>query len=199
MKKGTLLVIFSIAALLGAGHAQQMDAAFGFGTIHATSASQASSSYTPQSIGGGLTPSISADFLLRHNFGINGELSWRASRNEYVIPLTTQTIPFRPFFYDFNAIWVPRVTERFSPEVMAGIGGENTRFYVAQSCGSGCQNYATSNHFLGHVGGGLRFYVTRNLFVRPEAHLYLVHNNNEFSSPYATRFGASIGYTLGGH
>lgn len=197
MKIGMLAAILCIAALAGAAHAQQLDAAFGFGTVHATSAANASSNYYPQSLGGGLTPSFSADFLLKHNFGIGAELSWRASRNNYQIS-SFSSIPFRPFLYDINAIWVPRVTERFSPEVMAGIGGENTRFYVAPSCGINCQNYATSNHFLGHFGGGLRFYMTRNLFVRPEAHVYLIHNNNEFSSPYATRFGASIGYTLGG-
>jgi hypothetical protein len=197
---GTLLAVFSIstAALLGSAQAQQMDAALGFNAVHATSASQASSGYTAQSIGGGLTPSVSADFLLKHNFGVGVEMSWRGSKNEYLIPGTNQRVPFRPFFYDFNGVWAPRVTEHFSPEVMAGIGGVNTRFYVAPSCGSGCQNYATTNHFLGHFGAGLRFYVTHNLFVRPEAHVYLVHNNNQFSSPYATRYGASIGYTLGG-
>jgi len=197
VKKVTLVAIFSMATLLGCAHAQQMDAAFGFNAVHATSASQASSNYYPQSIGGGLTPSFSADFLLAHNFGVGAEFSWRASKNAYQIS-PTSSVPFRPFFYDFNAIWVPRVTRSFSPELMAGIGGENTRFYVAPSCGINCQNYATTNHFLGHFGGGLRFYVTRNLFVRPEAHVYLVHNNNQFSSPYATRYGASIGYTLGG-
>jgi hypothetical protein len=200
VKKVAILAFASAAFLLGSAHAQQMDATFGFNAVHATSASQASSSYSQQSIGGGLTPSVGADFLIRHNFGVGAELSWRASQNQYVIPGTGQTVPFRPFFYDFNGIWLPHlsVTNRVAPELMAGIGGENTRFYVAPSCGSGCQNYATSNHFMGHFGGGLRLYMTHNLFVRPEAHVYLIHNNNEFSSPYATRFGASIGYTLGG-
>jgi hypothetical protein len=198
VKRVTLLAIFSLITLLGTANAQQMDAFFGFSAVHATSAADASSKYSPQSIGGGLTPSVGADFLIRHNFGVGAEFSWRGSKATYQ-PLTF-AIPYRPFFYDFNAIWLPRlsVSNRVAPELMAGIGGENTRFYVAPSCGTNCQNYATSNHFLGHFGGGLRLYMTHNLFVRPEAHVYLIHNNNEFSSPYATRFGASIGYTLGG-
>lgn len=200
MKKLSFLAMFSLVALVGAAHAQQLDGFFGFNAVHATSAPQASSGYSAQSIGGGLTPSLGADFMLRHNFGVGAEFSWRASRNLYNEAALGSQLPFRPFFYDFNGIWLPHlsVSDRVKPELMAGIGGENTRFYVAPSCGGGCQNYATSNHFMGHFGGGLRFYMTKNLFVRPEAHVYLIHNNSEFSSPYATRFGASIGYTLGG-
>lgn len=196
MKKAISLAVVTIATLLGTVGAQQVDAAFGFNAVHATSAADASSSYSPQSIGGGLTPSFSADFLLTHHLGVGAEVSWRASRNVY--QPNTVNIPYRPFFYDFNAIWAPPVNKYITPELMAGIGGANTRFYVAQSCGINCQNYATTNHFLGHFGGGVRLYVKGNFFVRPEAHWYWVHNNNEFSSPYATRFGASIGYTFGG-
>lgn len=195
MKKVTFLVAFSFVALLGAAQAQQLDGFFGFNAVHATSASQASSNYSAQSIGGGLTPSAGADFMLRHNFGVGAEFAWRGSKANYQ---PFPGIAYRPFFYDFNAVWLPRLSDRIRAEAMAGIGGENTRFYVAPSCGTNCQNYVTTNHFLGHFGGGVRFYVTHSLFVRPEAHVYLVHNNNQFSSPYATRFGASIGYTLGG-
>jgi hypothetical protein len=198
VRKVTFLAILgftSFAALCGASHAQQMDAAFGFNAVHATSAGNAASNYSAQSLGGGLTPSFSADFLLKHNFGVGAELSWRGSKATYA---PVSNISYRPFFYDFNAVWAPRVTRYFSPEVMAGIGGENSRFYVAPSCGLNCQNYVTTNHFLTHLGGGLRFYVARNFFVRPEAHWYYIHNNNQFSSPYATRFGASIGYSFGG-
>jgi hypothetical protein len=50
---------------------------------------------------------------------------------------------------------------------------------------------------MGHFGGGLRLYVWGNLFVRPEAHFYLIHNNTDFSGPWAARYGASIGYSFG--
>jgi len=196
VKKGTLIAVISCAVLLGAGaFGQQVDATLGFGTVTATSASQAGSGYSPQSIGGGLTPSAGADFLLAHNFGFGAEFSWRGSKANY----TLAGLQYRPFFYDFNGVWVPRVNKYISPELMAGIGAENVRYYVGAGC-SGCQNYVSSSHFLGHFGGGIRLYPTKsNFFVRPEAHVYLVHNNTQFSSPYATRYGVSIGYTFGGH
>jgi len=50
---------------------------------------------------------------------------------------------------------------------------------------------------MGHFGVGLKLYPTRNFFVRPEAHLYLVNDNQEFSSARAVRYGISIGYTFG--
>ena len=194
MQKLTLLAILGISSLMCAtAYGQQIDATFGFNALTSRSSSNPSSGYQPQSVGGGLTPSFSFDALITHHVGVNAEFSWRASKNLY-----QGTVPFRPFFYDFNAVWAPRVTRKFSPEVMAGIGVENTHFYVAPSCGTNCTNYVTTNHFMGHFGGGLRYYVLGNVFVRPEAHWYLIHNNNQFSSPYAARYGMSIGYTFGG-
>jgi len=198
VKKRTLFVVLVAGALLSAANAQQVDAAIGFNAVSATSASNASSSYTPQSIGGGLTSNFSGDFLLAHNLGVGAEFSWRWSKGVYGIPLTSQSVGFRPFFYDVNAVWAPRVNRYLSPELMAGIGAENLHFYVAPSCGTNCQNYVSSNHFMGHFGGGLRFYPAGNFFIRPEAHIYLVRNNNQFSSPYVKRYGVSVGYTFGG-
>jgi hypothetical protein len=49
---------------------------------------------------------------------------------------------------------------------------------------------------MGHFGAGVKIYVHGNFFVRPEANFYLIRNNVEFSSAYATRVGASLGYTF---
>ena len=176
---------------------QQMDAAFGLGTVSATSASSAGTNYSPQSVGGGTFPAFSGDVLLHRNFGVNGQIAWRAGQNSYTF-LADQ--PFRPLFYDFNAIWVPTLSKKASAEVMAGIGAESVRFYQTYlTCGyTGCTSYTSDNHFLGHFGGGIRVYVWGHLFVRPEAHFYLINNNTEFSGPWAARYGASLGYTLGG-
>jgi hypothetical protein len=35
------------------------------------------------------------------------------------------------------------------------------------------------------------------MFVRPEAHLYLVHNNFEFAGSRANSAGVSVGYSFG--
>jgi hypothetical protein len=37
--------------------------------------------------------------------------------------------PDRPMFYDFNAIFVPKLAGRTYLELMAGIGSQATRFY----------------------------------------------------------------------
>lgn len=131
------------------------------------------------------------------HFGVNGEIAWRAGQNTYSYLGEDQ--PFRPLFYDFNGVYVSKLAKRVSVELMAGIGAESVRFYQEYTSCSyyGCSNYASESHFMGHFGGGVRFYVWNNLFVRPEAHLYLIHNNNEFSGPWAARFGASIGYSFG--
>src|ERR1041385_1461972 len=81
----------------------------------------------------------------------------------------------------------------------AAIGWESLRFYQPFFNGSGftgCSNFVSSNHFMGHFGGGLRYYFKGHFFVRPEAHVYLIRNNVEFSSPLATRVGVSLGYTF---
>jgi hypothetical protein len=52
---------------------------------------------------------------------------------------------------------------------------------------------------LGQFGGGLKLYARGGLFVRPEVHVYAVKNNFEYTSNIVVRYGASIGYTFGGH
>ena len=195
MKRLTLQGALSTLLLaVGTAHGQQGDVAFGVGTITAPSALSASGNYSQQSLTGGAYPVFSGDVIFyKRRFGIGGEVAWRASQGKY-----QGFFPFRPIFYDFNAIWVPGTLRHIAPQLEAGIGAESVRFYQNFFlCGfSGCTNYSSSNHFLGHFGGGLRLYIKGNFFVRPEAHLYLVHNNFEFSSGRATRFGLSIGYTF---
>ena len=196
MKRVALLAIVCVLSLICASaYGQQVDATFGLNSVTPISGIDHNSGRSAVSIGGGLTPSFSADVLLRHHFGVGTEFSWSGGRKNYG---GGSTLQFRPIFYDFNAIWAPTVTKNLSPEFMAGIGAENVRYYVAPSCGPGCQNFVTTNHFLGHFGAGIRYYVRGNFFIRPELHVYLVRQNLQFDSDRATRYGASLGYTFGG-
>jgi hypothetical protein len=190
---GFLIRLFLPFMIITTARAQQFDAAFGVGTVTAPSASSASGNHLPVSQTGGAYPAFSADLLLKGRFGVAGELAWRASRNLYA-----GFQPYRPLLYDFNGIYVPKFGKHAAAELMAGIGWESLRFYQPiVTCGFlGCTDFVSSNHFMGHFGGGLRYYFHGNFFVRPEAHLYLIRNNNEFSSPRATRFGVSLGYTF---
>lgn len=174
-------------------HAQEFDVAFGAGTVIAPSAASASGNHSPVTLSGGTYPVFSAALLLKGPLGVSGELAWRGSQNIYA-----GFQPERPLFYDFNGILAPKIGKHAAAELMGGIGWESIRFYQGvASCGAlGCTDFVSSNHFMGHVGGGLRYYFHGHFFVRPEAHLYLIHNNVEFSSSYATRVGISLGYTF---
>jgi len=190
-----IAVLFVFCFLERAAHAQQIDAAFGFGTLTSSAGKTTNGVFYP-SLGGGGYPSFSGDFLLAHHLGIEGDISWRASQNLY-----GAYQPYRPIFYTFNAIWAPKLAKRATAELLAGIGGEDIRFYTPYlNCGyvTGCTNYISSNHFLGDFGGGIRAYVWHGAFVRPEVRLYLINNNNEFSSGVATRYSISLGYSFGG-
>ena len=192
MKKLAVIAALCTLFLIHQPAQAQVEAAFGLGTLTAPSASSASGDYSPVSLGGGLYPSFSANFFVRHNFGVGGELAWRAKQNLYA-----GYQPYRPLFSDFNAVWAPHLGKGATAEVMGGLGVESLHFYGYTSCGfSGCTNFVSSNHFMGHVGAGLRYNVWGHMFVRPEAHLYMIRNNVEFSSPFATRFGVSIGYSF---
>jgi hypothetical protein len=195
LKKLSQLMVLVLPFLIhGTVHAQQFDAAFGFGTVLAPSASSASGNHAPVSLSGGTYPVFSADILLKNQFGVSGELAWRASRNLYA-----GFAPERPLFYDFNGIYAPKLGKHAAAELEAGIGWESIRFYQGfTSCGAiSCTDFVSSNHFMGHFGAGLRYYIHGHLFVRPEADLYLIKNNQEFSSPTAGRVGVSVGYTFG--
>jgi hypothetical protein len=188
---GTVLVSFSL--LLGAASAQQIDIGFGLSGI--TSPSYGSSTvYSAPSQGGGVYPGFSGDFLLKKNLGVEGEIYWKGSQGVY-----NGYQPYRPLFWDFNGIWLPHLARRVTGELVAGIGAESIRFYnnfYTCSYITGCTNYTSSNHFMGDFGGGIRFYPIGNFFVRPEARFYLIHNNVEFNSNHATRYGVTIGYTF---
>ncbi len=189
----SLMVLAASFLMSGTLHAQQFDVGFGVGTLTAPSASSATGNHAPVSLTGGAYPVFSADLLLKKQFGVGGELAWRGSQNLY-----GGFQPYRPLFYDFNGIYAPKLGKHAAAEVMAGIGWESLRFYQGfTSCGAiSCTDFVSSNHFMGHVGGGLRYYFYGHFFVRPEAHLYMIHNNEEFSSGRATRFGVSLGYTF---
>jgi hypothetical protein len=185
---------FSFFFIVNLAHAQQID--IGFGVSGLTSPSSTSSTvFLAPSQAGGTYLGFNGDFLLKKNFGVGGEIFWRASQSLY-----NGYQPYRPLFWDFNGVWLPHLAKHVTGELAAGIGVESIRFYnnfYTCSYITGCTNYTSSNHFMGDFGGGIRFYPHGNFFIRPEARLYLIHNNVEFNSSHATRYGVTIGYTFG--
>ena len=199
MNKTKLFVLAGLLLLLGTvAVAQQADFAIGFSTIHSApvSSSQAQQPFPPESLTGGLYPSISGDVAIRKHLAVGGEITWRGGQGNY-----DQSQPYRPIFWDIDAFYLSKLAPKVQAELSAGIGAESTRFYTPFTiCGSfSCTNYQTSTHFMGQFGAGLKLYAYGGFFVRPEVHFYLVNNNVEYTSPYIVRYGASIGYTFGEH
>lgn len=191
-----LLSLGLLLATAGVANAQQIDFAFGVSTTHAPSyTNQFNGLYPTESLTGGAYPAFSGDVIFFKNFGVGGELAWKASQRLYA-----GYQPYRPLFWDFNGMWVPRLSKHVAAELSAGIGAESVRFYNNYyTCDYiSCTNYSTSTHFLGHFGGGLKIYAHGGFFIRPELHYYLIHNNVEFTSSQLLRYGGSIGYTFGG-
>lgn len=201
MRKLVLLFAFVFSLTIASSlQAQEFDAAFGFGTVVAPSASTNSSGVQFPSLSGGLYPSFSGMVRLKHHIGFGGEVAWRARQAIYGTDAFGNIEPFRPIIYDFNAVY-GRTWKKVGADGMAGIGGEDLRFYTPfLNCSAGgffgCTNYQSSNHFLFHVGGDIRYYVWGHVFVRPEAHYYVVHNNFEFNNVNVSRFAVSIGYSF---
>jgi hypothetical protein len=200
LKKLAMFSAVAVAVLFAVSlQAQEFHAAFGFGTVKAPGVSTDSNGTVFPSLSGGLYPSFSGFFILKHHIGFGGEVAWRAHQALYT-ELGSNFLfqaPYRPIFYDFDAVYGSRFGKKFGGDLMAGIGGEDLRFYQAYyTCGLTCTNYVSSNHFAFHVGADLRYYVWGHLFVRPEAHYYVVHNNVEFNNTNVSRFAVSIGYSF---
>jgi len=121
--------------------------------------------------------------MITPHFGIGGETDFRFSQASYA------GLTYRPVFYDFNGIWLPTAhrLKRIVPELQAGLGGVNLKFYFPQStCDSfaGCSTsnsfVESSNHLQVHLEGGVRFYLTPHLFLRPQVDAHYVNNFFQF-------------------
>ncbi len=198
MKKLMAVVgLYWICSMALPVYAQQVDVGMSGSTIMSGSANNLANlaSYTPSERGGTFL-GFNGDVLFHGNLGIGAEVNWRASQTLYA-----GQIPYRPLFWDFDAVYARRFSPRLGADLVAGIGAESIRFYTGNyQCDfyGNCSNYISSNHFMGVFGGGIKLYAWHNVFVRPEVRLYMIRNNNEFSSDFVARVGATVGYTFGG-
>jgi hypothetical protein len=197
----TALFSFFACALLASvsnvAQAQKVDLAFGISTMDAPGIGNitiSDTNHAPVSLPSGAYPGFSGDVLFYHNIGVGAEVFWRASQADNY---AQQGFNYRPLFYDFNAVYAPKLVNHVSAELVGGVGSLSTRFYTGTSCGYySCTNYQSSNHFDVDLGGGIKLYPTHNFFIRPEARFYLVNNNTDYSSNHLLRYGLSIGYTF---
>lgn len=191
---------FALGATSNLAHAQRIDAAIGVGTTLAPGASSASGSEYPVSLSGGLYLGLSGDVIFWRNLGIGAEVYFRTAQSlNYG---GSVGVNYRPFFYDFNAVYSPKLANRTYLELVGGLGGLDTRFYECPDydCNLGySQGVSSFAHFDVDFGGGIKFYAKRGIFIRPEARYYYIRNDTNFSSNHAGRVSVSIGYTFGSH
>ncbi len=180
--------------------AQGFDAYFGLGTAHDGSTNQSvdllgTGTALPTSSMGGVFGTLGGGVMLNSQFGVGGEVSFRFAQGDYA------GLGYRPIFYDFNGIWMPKLGERHVvPELQAGLGGVDLKFYGgSQTCDpftGFCSNFlGSSNHFQLHASAGLRFFLTTHLFVRPQVDYHWVRNLNEFASSSVPEYSVAIGYS----
>jgi len=197
-------LLLSVCALLPfatSARAQQFDFAVGGSTLFSTKNSTASRAFVPPPEKGGVYPDVSIDRIYKNRFGYNAEIAFR-----YKEAIYNGFQPYRPFLYDFNGVYSPRLKgvfpsrldKRISWLLLAGAGGQSVIFYNQfGGCGyPACNIHLNSNHFLVHDGFGIRYSLWRNFFVRPEANYYHIFNNADFHSDNVVRLGASVGYTF---
>ena len=176
--------------------AQQGDIFLGGGTL--LSSSNSNSTFPSEK--GGLFINLGGDVVFMKNIGVNVETAWRATQGVYI----ADDLNYRPILTDFNLLYQPKIGKKLGLDLMAGIGAGDTRFYSPGASSPGYANYVSTDHFMEHLGGGIRYYVWNHVFVRPEIHYYHIQNNNSFTdngyfnSNNLFRAGASVGYTIGG-
>jgi hypothetical protein len=192
----------ALAAFSSFAHAQKVDIGFGLSTTLAPGASFVSGVESAPSLSGGVFPGFSGDFLFYHNLGFGAEVYWRGSQANCPDSIcgAGSGISYRPVFYNFNAVYSPKLASHVYLELVGGIGALDTHYSACSLSGGSCggtQLISSSNHFDVDLGGGLKLYPFHNgFFIRPEARFYWINNNTDYSANHAGRVGASIGYTF---
>ena len=191
----SLTFVCMFIGFAGLARAQQIDLAVGGSTLWSFKNTTASVGFLPPPEKGGTYPSISLQYMLTKRLGVNAEGTFRYHQGIY-----DAFQPYRPILYDLNAVYAPPLARKTTGDFMAGVGLESLLFYNTSSyCAvpaGGCRTFINSNHLLLHFGAGLRYYVWRKFFLRPEADWYVIRNNFEFHSDSVFRVGASVGYTF---
>jgi hypothetical protein len=181
-----------LAGLVQAQEIQQIDIGVSGATLFSAKPTSASLERTPGE-NGGTYPGFNVDALLYPHLGVQVEGLFR-----YHEALYSGYQYFRPVFYDANALFLNKITPKTRLELTGGAGAETVLFYgQLSSCSIGvCRNNITGSHFLLHAGAGVRYYFLHRVFVRPEANVYHIFNNNAFSTGTVLRLGATIGFSL---
>jgi hypothetical protein len=148
---------------------------------------------------GGLFDTVGGDVIFFHNLGAGIEYSFLNGRSSYA------GLNYRPAFYDVNAVYQPfGSSRRLIPEIQGGVGRASLRFYYtpafclgyALGCRSNTAQATGTNYLEIHGAGGVRYYLYKSLFIRPQVDVRWVHNFAYFGRSVVPEFTVAIGYTL---
>lgn len=148
---------------------------------------------------GGFFDTIGAEVIFFHNLGVGANVSFRNSKGPYA------GLVYRPTFYDIDAVYQSALLGgRLTPEIQGGIGKANVSFYYTpqfcQTFQEGCRSTTaevnSETHFDLHFSGGLRYYVYKSFFFRPQVDLRWVRDFHYFGSSLVPEYSAAVGYTF---
>lgn len=201
----TALVITGLCAAAQFANAQggPISVHFGLGTATTSSSQQQIDTFgtgnpftTPKM--GGLFGDIGASVMFTPHWGAGGDFSWKTSQGAYA------GLNYRPFFYNFDAIYEPVKSKRFVPEFRGGLGGVSVRYSVSQQacdqftgCSTSNQFVESSRHFQAHMEAAARIYATDHVFVRPSVEAHYVNNFFQFGSNWVPQYSIGVGYSFG--
>ena len=142
---------------------------------------------------------LGGDVMLQRHFGIGAEVNLQPAKSDY------GPIQYRQTFYDFNAIVAPLSERHVVLQLQGGIGGARSGFSYSQTacvgtavCSNVSQSVGTTTNFQVHTGVGVQFFLTKQLFIRPEFDLHYVTNfTQQFGSNVVPQGTVWVGYSWG--
>lgn len=202
---GIAALVFLLLGFVPAARAQLLSGYIGAGTATDSSAGPidtlgGGTTYPTPGLGG-LFETYGGDFVFFHGLGVGAEESKRADLGAYA------GLQYRASFFDANVIYRPwTLKRRFQPEFQAGYGRADLNIYVTpqicttlpQGCGGPNAEIVSVSDSEFHVGAGVRIYVYRGAFVRPQFDLRRVPNDfsTYFGSSFIPEYSVVVGYTF---
>lgn len=219
-----LLIMFCSGSTVYAQHSNNnsqgpgpFDFALGFGSWQDPSNNQGIENLNSINFGASCTPSaldptcqqnpalshffmgFDGDAMLNKHFGLGGEFTFTPARSSY------GSLDYRQEFYDFNGLYEPFSRDHATLRLEGGVGGAHTGFSIFQNqcvgvaaCSGYSESVAGANHFQEHASVGVQFYITHNIFIRPQFDYRHVSNfTTEFGRDTVLQGGIWIGYNFG--
>lgn len=205
--RGFAALLFSLLVFTFVARAQNGSVYFAGGTATAPSAGQVNTlgngTLFQAPTMGGFFETIGGDFLFFHSdkIGIGAEYSFRKDKGPYAGLL------YQPKFFDVNAVYQPfTLAHRITPEIQLGAGKASLGIYdtlaacykLPQGCAGPNAEITSVNPFQAHFGAGVRVYVWRGIFVRPQVDVRWVQDDFSyyFGSSWVKQYSFAVGYTL---